>query len=98
MHVIVWEFEPLLGKEREFELAYSPAGEWARLFALSSEYRGTELLRTADGRAYLAIDRWSSADAFLTFQQQWRIDYEVLDRRCEALRARETLIGRFETR
>lgn len=97
MYVIVWEFEPQAGKERDFEGIYSGNGEWARLFARSPEYQGTELLRRADGRTYLTIDRWSSADAFTTFQRQWQVDYEALDRRCEALTAKETLIGRFET-
>lgn len=97
MYVIVWEFEPQVGKERDFERTHSRDGEWAKLFRRSPDYQGTELLRRADGRTYFTIDRWSSADAFATFQKQWRTDYEALDRRCEALTARETLIGRFET-
>ena len=97
MYVIVWEFELQAGKEREFEEAYAGNGQWAKLFARSSEYRGTDLLRPTDGGPYLTIDRWSSADAFATFQRQWRLEYEELDRRCEALTRRETLVGRFET-
>ena len=97
VHVIVWQFEPRVGEEREFERAYDENGEWANLFARSAEFRGTQLLRPADGRVYLTIDRWSSAEAFAAFRQQWRDDYEALDRRCEVLTARETLIGRFET-
>lgn len=96
MFVIVWAFEPQAGKEREFERTYSGDGEWAKLFARSPEYRGTDLLRPAQGQAYLTIDRWASADAFAAFQLKWQSEYEALDRRSEALTARETLIGRFE--
>lgn len=97
MYVIVWEFEPQVGKEREFEEAYASNGEWAKLFARSPEYRGTDLLRRTEGGPYLTIDRWSSPDAFAAFRRQWRREYEELDRRCEALTARERMIGQFET-
>ena len=97
MHVIVWEFEPHVGKEREFERTYSPEGDWARLFARSPEYRGTDLLRPASGRTYLTVDRWASQEAFAAFQERYRGDYEALDRQSETLMERERLIGRFET-
>ncbi|MGH7537727.1 MAG: antibiotic biosynthesis monooxygenase family protein [Gemmatimonadales bacterium] len=97
MYVIVWEFEPKGGREREFERVYAPDGDWAALFARSPEFRGTELLRPADGSRYLTVDRWSSAEAFNAFRDRWRADYEALDRTCEGLTAQETLIGRFDT-
>ena len=97
MHLILWEFVSLKGKEREFEQVYGSNGDWARLFGRSAEYRGTDLLRSADGRTYITIDRWTSADSFAEFQNQWRRDYQAMDQRSEALTERETLIGRFET-
>ena len=95
-HVIVWEFAPRAGKAEEFEQVYGPDGEWARLFKRSPDYRGTELLRLIEGGSYLTIDRWASAAAFSEFQDQWRTEYETLDRRCEVLTEREELVGRFE--
>ena len=96
--VIVWEFEARAGKEPEFEQAYSAQGEWAKLFARSPEYRGTELLQSAERNYYLTIDRWTSAEAFAAFRERWAAEYEALDRACKALTQRETAIGRFETR
>ena len=32
MYVIIWRFRPAVGREGEFERAYGPSGEWARLF------------------------------------------------------------------
>ncbi len=97
MHVIVWEFVPMAGKEREFERAYGLQGDWALLFAKSQQYRGTELLRPLERRIYLTIDRWTSAAAFEAFRRQWQAEYDALDRRCEAVTERETLVGQFET-
>ena len=96
MHVIVWQFTARAGLEREFERVYAADGEWARLFARSARFLGTELLRATEGGAYLTIDRWESRDGFAAFQRQWRLDYEALDRRAETLTEEETLIGRFE--
>ena len=97
MFVIVWEFEPKAGQEREFERTYAADGEWAALFRRSPEFRGTELLRPVAGRGYLTIDRWTSAKAFAEFRDRWKADYEALDRVCEALTAHEALLGRFES-
>ena len=41
----------------EFEAAYGPTGDWARLFARSGGFRGTELMRADDG-SYLTLDVW----------------------------------------
>ena len=97
MYVIVWEFEPKAGQEREFERAYAADGDWAALFQRSPEFRGTELLRPVAGRRYLTIDRWTSAEAFVAFRDRWQADYEALDRSCERLTEREVLVGRFDS-
>ena len=44
MYVILWRFRPVVGQESEFERAYGPSGEWARLFRRDEGYLGTELL------------------------------------------------------
>ena len=95
--VILWRFEAAAGRAADFERAYGPDGDWARLFSLSSDYRGTELLTDAEhpGR-YLTIDRWASAAAFETFKARWKAEYEALDRRCASLTASETPLGTFE--
>ncbi len=95
MHVIVWEFKPREGVERDFEAVYGANGDWAKLFARSARFLGTELLRGPD-RTYFTIDRWETPEAFAAFQRQWRREYDELDQRSEALTETETLIGRFE--
>jgi heme-degrading monooxygenase HmoA len=96
MFVVVWQFEVAEDKVSAFEAAYGPDGSWARLFRTSPEYRGTELLRDAYiPGAYLTIDRWSSEQAFRDFRRDHDADYEVLDRACDAVTARETRIGAY---
>jgi heme-degrading monooxygenase HmoA len=94
--VILWQFD--IGEEQipGFEASYGPAGPWAALFARSSEYRGTELLKDAyvPGR-YVTIDRWTSEEAFRAFRAEYDADYEALDRSCDSLTATESRIGAF---
>src|SRR5215475_10493384 len=70
MFVVVWQFEIAEEKIAAFESAYGPEGPWARLFCLSPDYHGTELLRdTYVPGNYLTIDRWASEDAFRAFRK-----------------------------
>jgi heme-degrading monooxygenase HmoA len=96
MFVILWQFDIAEDKIVGFEAAYGSHGSWATLFARSSEYQGTELLKDAyvPGR-YVTIDRWQSEDAFRAFRAQYDSEYETLDRACDSLTAAETRIGAF---
>jgi len=99
MYVVLWRFRPAVGREGEFEHAYGPSGEWARLFALEDGYLGTELLlrRSEDAsREYLTLDRWASRAAYEAFRARRSGEYRRLDRRLEELTEEETLVGAFE--
>jgi hypothetical protein len=96
MFVVIWEFEPLASRVADFEDCYGPAGQWSRLFQNSPQYLGTELLRDSSrsGR-FLTIDRWASREGYEQLLVQHKAEYELLDRACDALTKRESLIGRF---
>jgi heme-degrading monooxygenase HmoA len=96
MFVILWQFDIAEDKIAAFDAAYGPEGTWAKLFGLTTEYLGTELLRDAyvPGR-YVTVDRWRSEEAFRAFRAQHDPDYETLDRACDSLTAAETRIGAF---
>ena len=99
MYVILWRFRPAVGREGEFERAYGPSGQWARLFGREDGYLGTELLlrRSEDGsREYLTLDRWVSRGAYESFRSRQGEEYGRLDRRLEELSEEETLVGAFE--
>jgi heme-degrading monooxygenase HmoA len=93
----VWEFVARADKVREFEAIYANSGPWAQLFRKSGGFHGTMLLRdTEHGHRYLAIDRWQSAAAQKHMREQFKAEYETLDRACEVLRESERRIGVFE--
>jgi heme-degrading monooxygenase HmoA len=98
-HLILWEFRPRSGREKEFEAAYCPSGDWARLFRQSADYLGSELLRDrGDPSRYLTVDRWTSREAFEDFRRSHAFEYESLDQRCSSLSEREAPLGSYETR
>lgn len=98
MFVVVWQFEVAEDKIGAFEAAYGPEGEWAQLFRTSPKYVGTELLRDAYvPGSYLTIDRWASEVDFRAFRKDHDKEYEVLDRACDPLTAKETRIGAYST-
>jgi heme-degrading monooxygenase HmoA len=96
-YLVIWEFQVNPEAKLAFEQAYGPAGDWARLFSRSPDFRGTELLRDIDrpGR-YLTFDHWTSRQALRQFKQAHQADYDALDRQCEALTRNESLLGEFE--
>ena len=96
MFVVVWKFEIPEEKVPAFEAAYGPEGSWARLFRVSPDYLGTELLRDAYiPGSYLTIDRWASEATFRAFRKDHDSEYEVLDRKCDALTSREMRVGAY---
>jgi heme-degrading monooxygenase HmoA len=96
MFVVVWQFEISEEKIADFEAAYGPGGEWARLFRASPKYLGTELLRDAYiPGSYLTIDRWESEADFRAFRKEHDVEYEALDRACDSLTSRESRIGAY---
>jgi heme-degrading monooxygenase HmoA len=92
----VFEYEVDPAAAEAFEAVYGSDGEWARYFAGAKGYRGTEMLRAADGH-YLVIDRWDSEadyDAFLTAHAD---EYGSRNQDATRLWLRERILGRFET-
>jgi heme-degrading monooxygenase HmoA len=98
MFAILWRFRAAPGKEAEFESQYGSNGTWAVLFARSSAYLGTTLLRDVDGeRAYVTIDRWQSRADFDNFRREHAVAYAALDVDTGPLCTSEELLGMFES-
>ena len=90
MYLRIWEYEVPPETVDEFITAYGARGEWARLFARTDGYGGTELFRHADRlTGFLTIDRWRDEAAWNAFREHWREAYQVLDRRLARLTAVE---------
>jgi heme-degrading monooxygenase HmoA len=95
MIALIWRYEVREEHRAEFEAAYGPTGDWARLFARSGGFRGTELLRADDG-SYLTLDVWRAKADFDAFLAEHGADYAALDRRTEPWTQCEHRIGEFE--
>jgi heme-degrading monooxygenase HmoA len=95
MIALIWRFEVNDAHRAEFERAYGPTGDWARLFARSGGFRGTELLRADDG-SYITFDVWRARADFDAFLAEHGDDYEALDRRAEAWTRAEHKLGEYE--
>jgi hypothetical protein len=91
MFVAIWRFTTQ--DPAAFEQTYGPQGLWAKLFAQSEDYGGTDLLR--DGEVYLTLDWWRSREAYDRFKSAHAAEYAALDAQCEALTVSEEKIGEF---
>jgi heme-degrading monooxygenase HmoA len=95
MFALIWRFEVHEAHRAEFEQAYGPTGDWARLFARSGGFRGTELLRAEDG-SYITLDVWRAKSDFEAFRAEHDGDYEALDRLTEPWTRAEHKLGEYE--
>ena len=98
MYVILWEFLVRPEKIGAFVTAYKSDGAWAKLFAHSEGYVGTELLAAMDkdqGATFVTIDRWKTREDFASFQENFGSEYRQLDTQLEGLTAKERKLGTF---
>ena len=97
-YVLVWGFVVKAGQQASFEAAYGPSGDWTKLFRVDAGYIRTELISDSENPGqYLTLDYWASSQAYEEFRVHHAEEYELIDRRCEALTESEELIGKFET-
>lgn len=95
-YTYLWEFIVETEHLDEFERHYGPQGSWAQLFRQSPGYIQTLLLRgSTDPSRFVTIDRWEDEEAYRRFRRTFSRQYADLDRRCDRLTMRETLIGEF---
>jgi heme-degrading monooxygenase HmoA len=98
MFVVIWMFHVRPEHEEAFLAAYGSEGDWARLFQRAQGFLGSELLRDqTTPLRYVTIDRWTSAVAWESFQNQWRHEYDVLDRACDEWTEQEMKVGEYES-
>ena len=98
MHIIIWEFLVKAGSEKKFEALYKNDGEWAQFFRGSEDYISTELYREL-GNAdwYTTIDKWKSQDAYESFIESHKKEYQEIDKRGKKLTEHEAVVGKYES-
>ena len=68
---------------------------WGLFFRKGQGYLGSEVLR--DARRFITIDRWTSREAYESFREAHRTEYEAIDGQLERLTDHEHHIGSFES-
>ena len=96
-YLVVWQFRPKRGAERQFEAAYGPHGVWAKFFMRGEGFIATELNHDLrDPGRYLTLDFWVSKEAYESFYLTHSVQYKEIDAQCEDLTEQETELGRFQ--
>ena len=96
-YVAIWEFRGNPEFSADFEKAYGPDGDWARLFGRANGYLGTELLRDRDDHnRYITADYWQSRESYDAFQAGFAEEYAAVDAKFAAYSDQERLIGHFD--
>ena len=98
MYTCIWAFKVHPDHVEAFREHYGEGGAWTQLFRRARGYLGTRLLQDErDPLHFVTIDTWSRADDYEAFRASYASDYAALDRLCEGLTTRETLIGQFSS-
>ena len=92
----VWQYTVRPDRLAEFLAAYSPGGDWTRLFSRDPAYLETVLFRDADDEnRFVTIDYWTSRRDRDAFRQRHSVEFERLDSRCENYTEDEVFLGDF---
>jgi heme-degrading monooxygenase HmoA len=93
----IWEYKVKGDQLTQFQNAYGPNGDWARLFQKCPGFIKTELQRDIeDPNRFITIDYWQSYSAFSSIQNLIATEYKILDKLCEEYTLSENHIGIFE--
>lgn len=97
MRAYVWTYQVKPEQADAFRRAYSSTGDWAALFSLSPEYRGTVLLKLAgDENRFMTIDCFQTPDGRARFLSENGDAYARLDRQWQDATLDESFVGEFE--
>ena len=95
-YLTIWEYKVKVPKMREFEKLYGPAGEWVKLFSTDDNYIKTELHKDInDPYRFVTIDYWKSKEAYYSFRNSAKKDFEIIDKAGEELTEIEAHLGEF---
>ena len=90
--------------ERKFELLNGPSGAWSKFFTRSSDFCGTNYLKSLESvlkdeeqaRRYLTMDRWRSKEGFDSYVAEHQDRFDELSGMNEELALAKNHFGFFE--
>ena len=97
--VYVWEFIVRDEQIENFSRIYGPTGDWVQLFSRSADYVRTELCQDMNRpQRFMTYDYWTSKESCDQFKQQYKTEFEALDKHCANLTNTENFLGDFVSR
>jgi hypothetical protein len=97
MYAYVWDFQVHPDFVEKFEFSYGTHGEWIKLFKRHPAYVRTDLLKDqSDPYRFLTIDTWESLEQYHSFREEFRNEFDTLDKICEAYTRKESFLGGFD--
>lgn len=92
----IWEYTVNPVRQADFLGAYRPHGDWAQLMSRHPGYLGTTLLGDVEKNTrFVTVDYWVSKSDRDAFREEYSVDFEQLDRKCEQFTTSETFLGDF---
>ncbi|MEO9482084.1 MAG: hypothetical protein ABJG47_01475 [Ekhidna sp.] len=95
MYCLVWKYK-VSANHAKFEEEYGRSGSWFKFFESSEDYLGSELMKHADGKSYILIDKWMSKSDYQDFIDENKADYDQLNQNCKALYDEEEDMGEHD--
>ncbi len=95
MYCLAWKYN-VPSNQAKFEEEYGRNGSWFKFFESSDDYLGSELMKHADGKTYILIDKWMSKADYQDFLDENKADYDQLNEKNSALYDGEESMGEFD--
>ncbi|MFK7951931.1 MAG: antibiotic biosynthesis monooxygenase [Ekhidna sp.] len=95
MYCKIWNFTVESSKQEKFEEEYGRAGSWFKFFETCEDFLGLELMKNADGKTYMVIDRWMSEDDYEDYISDNQAVYDDLTDKNKELYSEQQSMGTF---
>jgi hypothetical protein len=84
MFKTIWQYQINLAFTKDFTENYKTDGNWAQLFKKSPNYLKTDFFKLEDKEdIFLTIDYWQNENSFKVFKINFKLEYDLLDKKCE---------------
>ena len=82
--------------QSKFEEEYGRSGSWFKFYESCDDYLGHELMKHADGKTYMLVDKWMSKADFEDFIDENKAAYDELKEKSSATYDSEEALGEFD--
>ncbi|MEQ9465893.1 MAG: hypothetical protein RLN88_00695 [Ekhidna sp.] len=95
MYCLAWKYK-VSSNQSKFEEEYGRNGSWFKFFETCEDYLGHELMKSADGKSYILVDKWMSKADYEDFLDEHKAEYDQLNEKNKGLYDEEEALGEFD--